>query len=112
MLLHFGELRGKPHIPPGIGRGWHHTSLTRWGLVLRVEYDLRVSSSWWPVDACWGSNLNGWCLYVEAAASGTMVVSTFMRRICGSAGLGDNLVSLVRRGCRLDRCAFEKLDDF
>jgi hypothetical protein len=42
-----------------------------------------------------------WWLFVEAAASGSMVGSSFMRRICCLHGMGGNLVSLVRRGCRL-----------
>jgi hypothetical protein len=46
----------------------------------------------------------GWWLCVEAAASGYMVDSCFMRRSSCLHGLGDCLVLLVRRGCRLGRC--------
>jgi hypothetical protein len=45
----------------------------------------------------------GWWMCVEAAASGFMVSSCFMRRSSCLHGLGDCLVSLVRRGCRLGR---------
>jgi hypothetical protein len=43
----------------------------------------------------------GWWLCVEAAASGPMAGICFMVRSSCSHGLGDNLVSLVRLGCRL-----------
>jgi hypothetical protein len=46
----------------------------------------------------------GWWLCVEAAASGYMVGSCFMRQSSCLHGLGDCLVLLVRRGYRLDRC--------
>jgi hypothetical protein len=39
---------------------------------------------------------SGWCLYVEAAASKTMVSGSFTGYICCLYGLGDDLVSLVR----------------
>jgi hypothetical protein len=50
----------------------------------------------------------GWWLCVEAAASGPMAGICFMVRSSCSHGLGDNLVSPVRRGCRLGRCVTEE----
>jgi hypothetical protein len=54
------------------------------------------------VGGCRGSG-PGWWMCVEAAALGFMVGRCFMWRSSCLHGLGDYLVSLVRRGCRLDR---------
>jgi hypothetical protein len=50
----------------------------------------------------------GWWLCVEVAASGPMSGICFMVRSSCSHGLGDNLMSPVRRGCRLGRCVSEE----
>jgi hypothetical protein len=54
------------------------------------------------VSGRWGSGPGCW-LCVEAAASEFMVGRCFMRWSSCLHGLGDCLVSLVRRGCRLGR---------
>jgi hypothetical protein len=83
-------------------------SLTPWGLVLGVDTDCGLVGH----VVAGGSKLvvrasapSGWCLYAEVAASGTMVGNRFMRRICCSHGLGDNLCvpSAARSSARSTR---------
>ena len=49
---------------------------------------------------------------IEVAASRFVAVRSFMERSYCPNGLGRNLVSLVRRGCRLGRRASEEVVDF
>jgi hypothetical protein len=75
--------------------------------LVAVEDGVLMWSACVGVGGCQGSGPRWW-LGVEAAASGSMAGRSFMGWGSCLHGLGDNLVSPVRRGCRLGRRVSEE----
>jgi hypothetical protein len=82
------------------GRRWRQRHIPLVGVVLESQFWQLCGFSYVWVGGRRGSG-SGWWMCVEAAASGYMVSRCFMRRSSCLHDLGDCLVSLVRRGCRL-----------
>jgi hypothetical protein len=70
--------------------------------LVAVEASVLMWSACIGVGERQGSGLRWW-LGVEAVASGSMAGISFMGWGSSLHGLGDNLVSPMRRGCRLGR---------